>query len=37
MPRWTGDDLTFQFAPQSFLYMDNQQIAGFASSPEEAE
>lgn len=31
------DDLTFQFGPRSFLYMDNEQIAGFASSSDEAE
>ena len=31
------DDLTFRFGPRSFLYADENQIAGFASSPIEAE
>ena len=31
------DDLTFQFGPRSFLYADKKRIAGFASTPKEAE
>ena len=33
--RW--DNLTFQFAPRAFVYADENQIAGFASTPVEAE
>jgi len=31
------DDLTFQFGPRAFLCADNNRIAGFASTPKEAE
>ena len=36
--RWAEwDDLTFQFGPRAFLYADENQIVGFASTPVEAE
>lgn len=31
------DDLTFQFGPRSFLYVDDTRIVGFAETPAEAE
>ena len=31
------DDLTFRFAPRSYLYADKDRIVGFASTPSEAE
>jgi hypothetical protein len=31
------DDLTFRFAPRSYLYADKDRIVGFASTPAEAE
>src|SRR5690242_2775372 len=31
------DDLTFQFGPRSYLYMDKDRIIGFAITPGEAE
>ena len=31
------DDLTFQFGPRSYIYLDNFRIVGFATTPVEAE
>jgi hypothetical protein len=31
------DDLTFQFGPRSYVYMDKDRIIGFATTPAEAE
>lgn len=31
------DDLTFQFGPRSYIYMDKDRIIGFAATPGEAE